>query len=44
MSEARNVARLINATTAQNLIRVFLLQDRLKAEGNKADFRRARYT
>lgn len=38
-SEARNVARLINATAAQNLIRVFLLQDRLKAEGNKADFR-----
>ncbi|MDJ0740971.1 MAG: 3-hydroxyacyl-CoA dehydrogenase NAD-binding domain-containing protein [Gammaproteobacteria bacterium] len=37
-SEASNVARLINATTAQNLIRVFLLQDRLKAEGNKADF------
>ena len=37
-SEARNVARLINETAAQNLIRVFLLQDRLKGEGNKADF------
>jgi 3-hydroxyacyl-CoA dehydrogenase/enoyl-CoA hydratase/3-hydroxybutyryl-CoA epimerase len=37
-SEARNVARLINDTPAQNLIRVFMLQDRLKAEGNKADF------
>ncbi|MCP5306396.1 MAG: enoyl-CoA hydratase/isomerase family protein [Chromatiaceae bacterium] len=37
-SEARNVARLINASSAQNLIRVFMLQDRLKAEGNKADF------
>ncbi len=37
-SEARNVARLINASAAQNLIRVFLLQDRLKSEGNKADF------
>ena len=38
-SEASNVARLINATAAQNLIRVFMLQDRLKAEGNKADFK-----
>ena len=37
-SEARNVARLINASAAQNLIRVFLLQDRLKSEGNKTDF------
>jgi 3-hydroxyacyl-CoA dehydrogenase/enoyl-CoA hydratase/3-hydroxybutyryl-CoA epimerase len=40
-SEAANVARLINASTAQNLIRVFLLQDRLKAEGRKADFQPA---
>lgn len=38
-SEAANVARLINASAAQNLIRVFMLQDRLKSEGNKADFR-----
>jgi 3-hydroxyacyl-CoA dehydrogenase/enoyl-CoA hydratase/3-hydroxybutyryl-CoA epimerase len=37
-SEATNVARLINGAEAQNLIRVFMLQDRLKAEGNKADF------
>ena len=37
-SEASTVARLINATEAQNLIRVFMLQDRLKAEGSKADF------
>lgn len=37
-SEASNVARLINASSAQNLIRVFLLQDRLKAEGHKRDF------
>ncbi len=37
-SEASRVARMINATEAQNLIRVFMLQDRLKAEGNKADF------
>ena len=37
-SEANRVARLINASSAQNLIRVFMLQDRLKAEGNKADF------
>ena len=37
--EARRVARLINASSAQNLIRVFMLQDRLKAEGDKADFK-----
>ena len=37
-SEAANVARLVNESTAQNLIRVFLLQDRLKAEGSNADF------
>ena len=37
-SEVRNVARLINATPAQNLIRVFLLQDRLKSEGDKRAF------
>ncbi len=36
--EARRVARLINASNAQNLIRVFMLQDRLKTEGDKADF------
>jgi len=37
-SEAHNVARLINDSTAQNLIRVFMLRDRLKSQGNKADF------
>lgn len=37
-SEASNVGRLINGTEAQNLIRVFLLQDRLKAEGDKQAF------
>jgi len=36
--EASRVARLINVAPAQNLVRVFMLQDRLKAEGNKADF------
>lgn len=36
--EARRVARLINASEAQNLIRVFMLQDHLKAEGDKAEF------
>ncbi|MCB1724116.1 MAG: enoyl-CoA hydratase/isomerase family protein [Gammaproteobacteria bacterium] len=41
-SEVRNVARLVNATPAQNLIRVFLLQDRLKAEGDKDAFQPAR--
>jgi len=37
--EASAVGRLINETSAQNLIRVFMLQDRLKAEGDKAEFR-----
>lgn len=37
-SEARNVARLITQQPAQNLIRVFLLQDRLKAQGDKKNF------
>lgn len=37
-SEARQVARLINETAAQNLIRVFMLQDRLKSEGDKRAF------
>lgn len=36
--EVRQVARLINEQPAQNLIRVFMLQDRLKAQGNKQDF------
>ncbi len=40
-SEAAEVARLINSDTAQNLIRVFLLQDRLKAQGRGSDFRAA---
>ncbi len=34
-SEAREVSRLIVSDTAQQLIRVFLLQDRLKALGDK---------
>lgn len=37
-SEAREVARLINADSAQQLIRVFLLQDHLKSLGDKKDF------
>lgn len=37
-SEASRVARLINASDAQNLIRVFMLQDRLKAEGDPSAF------
>jgi len=34
-SEARSIAHLFTSETARNLIRVFLLQDRLKAMGGK---------
>lgn len=37
--EARSVANLIVTPTAQNLVRVFLLQDRLKALGRADDFK-----
>ena len=36
-AEARSIARLFATETARNLIRVFLLQDRLKALGGKTD-------
>ncbi|NNF15403.1 MAG: crotonase, partial [Gammaproteobacteria bacterium] len=36
--EARSIAELICSDTAQNLVRVFLLQDRLKSLGGKSDF------
>ena len=36
--EARSVAELITGDTAQNLIRVFFLQERLKGEGDKKAF------
>lgn len=36
--EARSVARLITGETAQNLVRVFLLQTRLKGLGDKRQF------
>ena len=35
-AEARSIARLFHDDTARNLVRVFLLQDRLKALGGKA--------
>jgi 3-hydroxyacyl-CoA dehydrogenase / enoyl-CoA hydratase / 3-hydroxybutyryl-CoA epimerase len=35
-AEARSIAHLFTTETARNLIRVFLLQDRLKAMGGKA--------
>jgi len=35
-AEARSIAQLFTTETARNLIRVFLLQDRLKAAGGKA--------
>jgi 3-hydroxyacyl-CoA dehydrogenase / enoyl-CoA hydratase / 3-hydroxybutyryl-CoA epimerase len=35
-AEARSIAQLFTTETARNLIRVFLLQDRLKALGGKA--------
>ncbi len=37
-AEAESVARLIVGPTAQNLIRVFQLQERLKALGNRTDY------
>ena len=40
-AEAESVARLIVGETAQNLIRVFLLQEQLKALGNHPDYRPA---
>ncbi len=36
--EARSIARLMCTPTSRNLVRVFLLQDRLKGQGNKKDF------
>lgn len=37
-SEAHEVARLITGPTAQNLVRVYLLQEQLKAQASKDDF------
>ncbi len=37
--EARSVAQLVTGTTAQNLIRVFFLQEKMKALGKGSDFR-----
>jgi 3-hydroxyacyl-CoA dehydrogenase / enoyl-CoA hydratase / 3-hydroxybutyryl-CoA epimerase len=37
-SEAREVSRLLTGETSQNLIRVFFLQERLKALGGLGDF------
>jgi len=37
-AEAESVARLITGNTAQNLIRVFGLQERMKSLGHKTDF------
>lgn len=39
MAEAESVANLIQTDSAQNLIRVFFLQTRLKALGNKKGFK-----
>ncbi len=39
VKEARSVTRLLVSDTAQNLIRVFFLQEKLKAEGKHSDFR-----
>lgn len=38
-AEALSVATLIGSDTAQNLVRLFLLQDRLKGFGKQSDFR-----
>jgi 3-hydroxyacyl-CoA dehydrogenase / enoyl-CoA hydratase / 3-hydroxybutyryl-CoA epimerase len=37
VAEARSIAELFGTETAHNLVRVFLLQDRLKALGSKSD-------
>lgn len=37
LEEAQSIARLMMTETAQNLVRVFLLQDKLKGLGNKKD-------
>jgi len=37
-AEARSVARLVTGETAQNLIRVFFLQEKLKGLGSEGDF------
>lgn len=37
-SEAREVSRLLSGEVAQNLVRVFLLQERLKSQGDKSVF------
>lgn len=37
-SEAHEVSRLLTGDAAQNLVRVFLLQEQLKAQGDKAAF------
>lgn len=36
-AEARSFAELMSSSTAQNLIRVFFLQSKLKAQGNRID-------
>lgn len=38
LAEAHSIAELMTGETARNLVRVFLLQDRLKGLGNKKDF------
>ncbi len=40
--EATSVARLVMGDTAQNLIRVFFLQEQMKGLGNKSDFKAQR--
>jgi 3-hydroxyacyl-CoA dehydrogenase/enoyl-CoA hydratase/3-hydroxybutyryl-CoA epimerase len=40
--EAISVARLVMGETAQNLIRVFFLQERMKGLGNQSDFKAKR--
>lgn len=39
--EIESVASLVTHSTAQNLVRVFFLQEKLKAQGNKKDFKPA---
>ncbi|MEW5754672.1 MAG: 3-hydroxyacyl-CoA dehydrogenase NAD-binding domain-containing protein [Pseudomonadota bacterium] len=40
--EAASISRLVVGATAQNLVRVFFLQEQLKAQGNKSEFKAKR--
>ncbi len=39
LKEAKSISKLLVSETAQNLVRIFFLQEKLKAQGNQSDFR-----